>query len=172
MTERPASALAADDVEDALGEVGGQRGGHLVEEEDVGLERERAGEVEDAQDRRAAGRGRVSREVEAGMPSARTQSRNGRRRGAGQAEVVGDVEVGDQRRLLVDRDEAGAAGVGRGADARAAAPRTRMRPASGRTAPVRILTSVDLPAPLAPISAWTSPGRTESEASRRAATAP
>ena len=47
-----------------------------------------------------------------------------------------------------------------------------MRPPSGRTAPVRILTSVDLPAPFAPIRAWTSPGRTDSDALRKAATAP
>ena len=44
-------ALAAHDVEHALGEVGGQRRGHLVEEQDVGLDGQRAGEVEDAQDR-------------------------------------------------------------------------------------------------------------------------
>ena len=36
--------------------------------------------------------------------------------GVGQAEVVGDVEVGDQRRLLVDRDEAGLARERRGAE--------------------------------------------------------
>src|SRR4029078_8678844 len=45
-------------------------------------------------------------------------------------------------------------------------------PRFGRTAPVRILTRVLLPAPLAPIRAWTSPGRTAREALRRAATAP
>src|SRR6516165_445954 len=42
-------------------------------------------------------------------------------------------------------------------------------PSDGKT-PVRILTSVLLPAPLAPISAWTSPGRTLSAAARRATT--
>ena len=151
---------------------GRQRRGHLVEEQHVGLDGERAGEVEDAQRRRAAGRARVSRRSRSGMPSSRTQSRNGSTRRAGQAEIVGDVEIGDQRRFLVDRHQAGAARVGRRARCRAPAPRTRMRPASARTAPVRILTSVDLPAPLAPISAWTSPGRTDSDALRRAATAP
>ena len=53
-----------------------------------------------------------------------------------------------------------------------ALPRTEIVPASGATAPVRILTSVLLPAPLAPISAWISPGRTASDAERRATTAP
>ena len=52
----------------------------------------------------------------------------------------------------------------------ARARRSCRRPAL--TAPVRILTSVLLPAPLAPISAWISPGRTASEAERRATTAP
>ena len=51
-------------------------------------------------------------------------------------------------------------------------PRMAIVPASGRTAPLRILTSVLLPAPLAPMRAWTSPGRTERDAERRATTAP
>ena len=51
-------------------------------------------------------------------------------------------------------------------------PRTTIRPVSGVTAPVRILTKVLLPAPLAPISAWTSPGRTDSDAWSSATTAP
>ncbi len=51
-------------------------------------------------------------------------------------------------------------------------PRTLIVPESGRTAPVRILTSVLLPAPLAPMSAWTSPGRTASDADFSATTAP
>ena len=51
-------------------------------------------------------------------------------------------------------------------------PRTRMRPRSGRTAPVRILTRVDLPAPLAPMSAWTSPGPDRQRGVRSAVTAP
>src|SRR5829696_1927670 len=51
-------------------------------------------------------------------------------------------------------------------------PRTAIRPASGRMAPVRILTRVLFPAPFAPISAWTSPGRTASDAALSATTAP
>jgi hypothetical protein len=45
-------------------------------------------------------------------------------------------------------------------------------PPSGRTVPDRTLTRVLFPAPLAPISAWTSPGRTASEADVSATTAP
>src|SRR3954451_9146219 len=48
----------------------------------------------------------------------------------------------------------------------------RIRPESGATAPVRILTRLLLPAPFAPMRAWTSPGPTTSEAFRSAATAP
>ena len=51
MTERPVLALAADDVEHPFGEVGGQRGGHLVEQQHVRLDRQRAREVEHAQHR-------------------------------------------------------------------------------------------------------------------------
>src|SRR5450759_4683850 len=51
-------------------------------------------------------------------------------------------------------------------------PRTVIEPSSGRMAPVRILTKVLLPAPFAPIRAWTSPGRTASDAAFRATTAP
>ena len=43
-------ALAAHDVEHALGEVGGQRRRHLVEQQHVGLDRERAREIEHALD--------------------------------------------------------------------------------------------------------------------------
>ena len=65
---------------------------------------------------RAAGRGRVSRRSRSGTPSSRTQRRNGSTGVRGEPQIGGDVEVGDQRRLLVDRHQAGAAGVGRRAD--------------------------------------------------------
>ena len=45
-------------------------------------------------------------------------------------------------------------------------------PASARRTPVRILTIVDLPAPLAPSRAWLSPGRTVRSTARRATTGP
>src|SRR3989454_5311230 len=47
-----------------------------------------------------------------------------------------------------------------------------MVPASAVNAPVRIFTSVLLPAPFAPISAWISPPRTRRSAERRATTGP
>src|SRR5207245_771805 len=47
-----------------------------------------------------------------------------------------------------------------------------MVPPSAVSAPVRILTRVLLPAPLAPINAWISPPRTRRSAPRRATTGP
>ncbi len=165
-------ALPADDVEDALGEIGGQRRGHLVEQQHVGLDRPargrdraRAAPRAGCRGRRRAGRGR-GRRVRA--PSrrngldrrARSAAGWRRRRGRGSATVPGRPGRGRPRRASAgERTSRGS-------------PRTRMRPAFGRMAPVRILTSVDLPAPLAPISACTSPARTDSEAFRSAATAP
>src|SRR5258708_36015274 len=53
-----------------------------------------------------------------------------------------------------------------------ALPSSVIAPASEANTPVRILTRVLLPAPLAPISAWTSPGRTARDADFSATTAP
>ncbi len=54
----------------------------------------------------------------------------------------------------------------------AGSPWMLIAPASARSTPVRILTSVDLPAPLAPSRAWTSPGATARSTARRATTVP
>ena len=51
-------------------------------------------------------------------------------------------------------------------------PLTVIVPASWRMTPVRILTSVLLPAPLAPSSAWISPGSTTRSADLSATTGP
>ena len=62
MTDRSGAALAPDDLEDAFGQVGGQGRGHLVEHQDVGLDGQRAGEVDDPQRRERqsrASRGQV-----------------------------------------------------------------------------------------------------------------
>ena len=49
-------------------------------------------------------------------------------------------------------------------------PKRRTVPWSGRWMPVRILISVDLPAPFSPSSAWISPGRRTKSTSSRALT--
>ena len=73
MTRALAAALAADDLEHPLGEVRGQRRGHLVEHEDVRLDGQRAGEVDDPQrgQRHAA---RHARQVEVARGRARPSS--------------------------------------------------------------------------------------------------
>ena len=54
----------------------------------------------------------VSRRSRSGTPSSLTQFAERLDRRVGQAEIGGDIEVGDQRRLLVDRDQSGAARLG------------------------------------------------------------
>ena len=110
-----AAPLAADDLEDALGEVGGQGRGHLVEHQDVGLDRERAGEVDDPErgERHAPRQARQVEVLEAELAEPVAERLDGR---LGQAQVGADVQVGDERRLLVDGDEPAAAGLGRGVD--------------------------------------------------------
>ena len=111
---RPARpALATDDVENPLGEIRRQRRRHLVEEEHVRLDRKRPREIEHAQDRRAECCARFRRDRGRGTPSSSTQSRNGFTGVCGEAEIGGDIEIGNQRRLLVDRYQSGAAGLGR-----------------------------------------------------------
>ena len=113
ITERPARLWRRTTSSTRLGEVGRQRRRHLVEQQDVGLDGERAREIEDAQH----GERHVAGESRGGRGRARRARAPSRRNGAtgvrGQAEVGGDVEVGDQRRLLVDRHQPGAPGLGR-----------------------------------------------------------
>ena len=49
-------------------------------------------------------------------------------------------------------------------------PSTSIRPASGASAPDAMRASVDLPEPFSPVSAWTTPARSERSTSRRATT--
>src|SRR5579859_240131 len=51
-------------------------------------------------------------------------------------------------------------------------PRQWISPASGWTMPARIFSSVDLPAPFSPMSAWASPADTSKLTPRSARTAP
>ena len=107
-----AASLAADHLEDALGEVRGQGRGHLVEHQHVGLDRHRAGEVDDPErgQRHAPRHARQVQVVEAQLVEPVAE---GLDRRLGQPEVGPDVQVRDQRRLLVDRHEAAAARLGR-----------------------------------------------------------
>ena len=59
-----------------------------------------------------------------------------------------------------------------GLAARKGAPRKRMLPSSGLTAPARIWMKVLFPAPFSPISAWTSPASAWNSARDSAAMPP
>ena len=107
----PFCPLALDHGEHLLGEVGGKRRGHLVEEQHLGPDGDGAGEIEDAED----GEGQVARrlaQVEIGHAHLAHPFHEGLDGRGGEAEVRRDVEIRDQRRLLVDGDEAGPARLG------------------------------------------------------------
>ena len=77
-------------------------------------------------------------------------------------DVLGDGEIREERRLLVDRRDAQRSRCDR-VHARLRGPETISVPASGVSAPVMIRMSVDLPAPFSPTSACTSPARRSKE---------
>ena len=158
MTERSAPRWPADHLEHPLGQVRGQGRGHLVEQQHVGLDRQRAGQVDDPERGQRQVAARWLDEVEVGDAELAEPVAERLDRRLGQPQVRPDVEVRDERRLLVDGDDPAAPGLGRASwTVRLGRGRGSCR-RPGWTAPVRILTSVLLPAPLAPISAWTSPG--------------
>ena len=106
---------------------GGQRRGHLVEHAG---RRARSASARARSMTRSDGERQVAGDVARGrgraMPSSASQWRNGSTRRLGQAQVRRDVEVRDERRLLVDRDDAAAPGLGGGAgDVRLAADEDR-----------------------------------------------
>ena len=72
-------------------------------------------------------------------------------------DVLGDGQVGEERRLLVDRGDPERAGADAGRCPRPLGRGPRASPRRARCAPVMTLMSVDLPAPFSPTSAWTSP---------------
>ena len=114
--DRPIAApVAADDLQDALGEVRGQGRSHLVEHQHVGLDRQRAGEVDDPE-RGQRQSPRHARQVEVLDAELREPVAERLQRRGGEAQVGPDVEVRDERRLLVDGDQPAPACLGRGVD--------------------------------------------------------
>ena len=77
---------------------------------------------------------------------------------AAHEDVLGDRQVGEERRLLVDDRDARVARPARRAWSNGSPPSVIV-PASRRCTPASTLTSVDLPAPFSPTSACTSPAR-------------
>ena len=76
---------------------------------------------------------------------------------AAEEDVGADVEIVGQRQVLVDRLDADLAGVARSCAGRPARPCRRSRPRRAGSTPEIALIRVDLPAPLSPASATTSP---------------
>ena len=117
------------DVEDADGQVRGEGRGDLIEEQQLRLDRQRAGEVQQAQGgSRQLARHRLQVEpIESELGQVMPEPRD--RRGH-QLEVLQHREVGQKRGILVDADEPGLARLGR----RPKRPRT---PAEGDRSTVR-----------------------------------
>ena len=102
----PLLAVGAHDAEDALGQVGRQRGRELVEDQQLGIARQRDGEVEHAHGGQRQQRdllGEVGRDAELIEPAP-----HGVDRCARQAQVLGDRQIGHQRGVLEDRRDADA----------------------------------------------------------------
>ncbi len=104
--ERRAAALllAPHHVEDALGEVGRERGGDLVQDQQLRVARERAREVEHPQQRQRQVGGLLA-EVDLEVELAQVTPHLGDGR-PGQAQVLRDGQVGHERRILEDGREA------------------------------------------------------------------
>ena len=91
---------------------------------------------------------------------------------AAHEEIGDDVDIGAERQVLVDRLDARRLGLGRRGEVARRAP-SKTHPPGGRPRPpAMILTSVDLPAPLSPRSATTSPRSTMKLTPRSASIAP
>ena len=102
----PGRALPPHDLEHALGQVGRQRGGHLVQDAGRPARGQGPGEVDDAQ----RGQGQVAsvlRQVEVRDAQLAPSSRGRRRRACRVSRrLSATVEVRDDRRVLVHRDDA------------------------------------------------------------------
>ena len=89
----------------------------------------------------------------------------------GDADVVGDTQVRQQRQFLEHADEAVPHRIQRVGELHGR-PSTSMLPPSGRTAPAMILISVLLPAPFSPSTAWMEPRRQAKSTPSSAVTPP
>ena len=156
-TERPSDFPVPHDGEHVLRLVGGQGSGDLVEEQQMGVLRQRPGQVEQAEDRE---REVLDGGVEVERPEVHPIEplQHGVGVDPGEPQVLVDGEVGDQRRVLEHGGQPGTGGVGGAVSRFASTPLTATVPLSAANTPERILTMVLFPAPLAPSRAWISPG--------------
>ena len=169
-TAEPAFADPFDEVEHLGGLRDAERRGRFVEHDDLGVQqqrpRDRDGLALPARQRRRSGcarwgcapRARATAPT-SGPPSRSRPDRSGREFLA-EEQVRDDVEVLAQREVLEDRRDAegewrrwGRCQWSHGVPSNSHHPR-----GSGAWTPARTFTSVDLPAPLSPTRATTSPG--------------
>ena len=108
-------ALPAHDVEHPLGQIGGQRGRHFIKQKDVRLDGERSRQVKYAQDGERDVPYGLSL-VQIGHAKFANPGHKGLERRLRQPEIRQNVEVRDQRGLLVDRNQTGAPRFGGRAD--------------------------------------------------------
>ena len=99
------ASLAPDDLEDSLGQVGRQGGGHLIEHEDMWLDGERPGQIDDPQGGQRELASHV-RQVEIGDAEFGDPVPEWFDRCAGQPQVGSDVKIRDECRFLVDGHDA------------------------------------------------------------------
>ena len=137
-----AVAKPADDREQALDLVGGQRRGRLVEDEDARLDATAPWRSRSAAGRPSTGRG-PARPTSNWTSSSRNSAAAARRiapqsidpestgRGVADEDVLGDRQVGEQARLLVDDRDAKRAGLGRDRGSAIGSPSSRIVPLSG-----------------------------------------
>ena len=157
-----------------------ERRGRLVHDDQPRLHRERAGDLDhlllgDARGRAPARIGSTSRPMRVGdgarlrrhPPPVDEEPRPGL---AADEDVLGDRHVRGEGELLVDRDDAELLRVVRARRARPSRRRRRSCRCPAAAAPDRIFSSVDLPAPFSPSSAWISPGATSKSTSSSAST--
>ena len=154
----------------------GERGRRLVHDDHPGVAAERPQDLDllllghrQRAGERAPGPARSQSSPQRLEPrrSPRRETHTETRRVTPQEDVLGHREVRREGELLLHDRDAGAQGVGGRGEA-TGLPSTSICPASGRMTPLRILPSVDLPAPFSPTRPWTFPGATEIPTSSRA----
>jgi hypothetical protein len=158
----------------------GQRRGRLVHHDHPGVQRQRLGDLHDllvGDGQPAADPARVEPHAEPGkqfcglrVHPAPVDAPPGHQRLAAHEDVLGHGQVGEQRWFLVDDRDPGPGG-GRAVQGDRL-PVDQQRPAVRLVHPARIFTTVDLPAPFSPTSAWASPADSSIEPSTTARTAP
>ena len=131
--EHPFGLQPVEQFEQLLGLIRGQGGGDLVQQQDLGLQCQGAGEIHQAQN--------VQGQIpDHAVPVQRTQVEclqplpKDRRIGAAQPQVLGDREIPDQGRVLEDRGDAALHCFDRG-------PEVRGLPLHFQHAPVRRMDS-------------------------------